>query len=47
MRYIQLEKGESIDKNEIIGIFDLESASTSQATKELFSPLTSDAPKIF
>jgi hypothetical protein len=56
MRYLQLEKGESIDKNEIIGIFDLESASTSQATKELFKrkedehgvvSVSNDLPKSF
>lgn len=56
MRYLQLEKGESIDKNEIIGIFDLESASTSQVTKELFKrkedehgvvSVSNDLPKSF
>lgn len=33
---MQLEKGESIDKREIIGIFDMETASVSGATKEFF-----------
>jgi hypothetical protein len=56
MRYLQLEKGESIDKNEIIGIFDIESASISQATKELFKrkeeehgvvSVSNDLPKSF
>ena len=56
MRYLQLEKGESIDKNEIIGIFDIESASTSQVTKELFKrkedehgvvSVSNDLPKSF
>ncbi|MBQ8896427.1 MAG: DUF370 domain-containing protein [Clostridia bacterium] len=36
MRYLQLEKGESIDKKQIIGIFDLDSASNSSATNGLF-----------
>ena len=36
MRYLQLEKGESIDKKQIIGIFDLDSASNSSATNVLF-----------
>ena len=36
MKYLQLEKGESIDKSEIIGIFDMESASSSSATNDLF-----------
>lgn len=36
MRYIQLEKGESIDKKDIIGIFDIESASISASTNGLF-----------
>ncbi|MBQ3231235.1 MAG: DUF370 domain-containing protein [Clostridia bacterium] len=39
MRYFQLEKGESIDKNEIIGIFDLETAGASAETKALFKRL--------
>ncbi len=56
MRYLQLEKGESIDKNEIIGIFDIESASISFATKELFKrkedehgvvSVSNDLPKSF
>ena len=56
MRYLQLEKGESIDKNEIIGIFDIESASISQSTKELFKrkeeehgvvSVSNDLPKSF
>ena len=56
MRYLQLEKGESIDKNEIIGIFDIESASISLATKELFKrkeeehgvvSVSNDLPKSF
>ncbi|MBQ1205820.1 MAG: DUF370 domain-containing protein [Clostridia bacterium] len=56
MRYLQLEKGESIDKKEIIGIFDIETASVSQSTKELFKrkedehgvvSLSNDLPKSF
>ncbi len=33
---MQLEKGESIDKREIIGIFDMETASLSASTKDFF-----------
>lgn len=56
MRYLQLEKGESIDKNEIIGIFDLDSASISSSTDGLFRRkeeehgvvnLSNDLPKSF
>lgn len=56
MRYLQLEKGESIDKTTVIGIFDIETASMSQATKELFRrkeeergviSLSNDLPKSF
>ncbi|MBR2901252.1 MAG: DUF370 domain-containing protein [Clostridia bacterium] len=36
MRYIQLEKGESIDTKDIVGFFDIESASISPNTKEIF-----------
>lgn len=36
MRYLQLEKGESIDKKTVIGIFDIETASVSQDTKDMF-----------
>ncbi len=36
MRYLQLEKGESIDKKSIIGIFDLDSSSKAGATNDLF-----------
>ena len=56
MRYLQLEKGESIDKKEIIGVFDLETASMSAATKEFFRrkeeetgvvSVSNDIPKSF
>ena len=56
MRYLQLEKGESIDKKSIIGIFDIESASIASATNDLFRrkeeekgvvSLCSDLPKSF
>ena len=56
MKYLQLEKGESIDKNEIIGIFDLDMASMSQNTNEIFRrmeeergviSLSNDLPKSF
>ena len=56
MRYLQLEKGESIDKNEIIGIFDMETASLSTDTKNFFRrkeeekgvvSLSNDLPKSF
>ena len=56
MRYLQLEKGESIDKKEIIGIFDLEKAGVSSATNGLFRRkeeehsvvnLSNDLPKSF
>lgn len=55
-RYFQLEKGESIDKNEIIGIFDIETASVSVNTKDFFRrkedekgvvSLSNDLPKSF
>lgn len=36
MRYLQLEKGESIDKKTVIGVFDIETASMSGSTRELF-----------
>ncbi len=54
--YLQLEKGESIDKKEIIGIFDIETSSMSQGTKDLFRRkeeergvvnLSNDLPKSF
>ncbi len=56
MRYIQLEKGESIDKRTVIGIFDIETASMSTSTKEMFRrkedehgvvSLSNDLPKSF
>ena len=56
MRYIQLEKGESIDKRTVIGIFDIETASMSNATRDLFRrkedehgvvSLSNDLPKSF
>lgn len=56
MKYIQLEKGESIDKSEIIGIFDIDTASMSPGTKEIFRrmeeekgviSLSNDLPKSF
>jgi hypothetical protein len=56
MKYLQLEKGESIDKSEIIGIFDIETASVSASTKEMFKrkeaergvvSLCNDLPKSF
>ena len=56
MRYIQLEKGESIDKRTVIGIFDIETASMSASTKDLFRrkedehgvvSLSNDLPKSF
>ncbi len=56
MRYLQLEKGESIDKKDIIGIFDIEIASLSSGTKEIFRrkeeekgvvSLSNDLPKSF
>lgn len=34
--YLQLEKGESIAKDEIIGIFDIDLASMASGTKEIF-----------
>ena len=34
MRYLQLEKGESIDKKSIIGIFDIENSSVSKDTRD-------------
>lgn len=34
--FLQLEKGESIDKNEIIGIFDLDGASLAKSTRDWF-----------
>ncbi len=36
MRYIQLEKGESIAKDEIIGIFDIEVMGNASGSKEFF-----------
>lgn len=54
--YIQLEKGESIAKNEIIGIFDIDIAGVSAGTKEMFKrkeeekavvSLSNDLPKSF
>lgn len=54
--FLQLEKGESIDKNEIIGIFDIDMASISPNTKEIFRrkeeekgviSLCNDLPKSF
>ena len=56
MRYLQLEKGESIDKGDMIGIFDIEIASLSSGTKEIFRrkeeekgvvSLSNDLPKSF
>lgn len=56
MRYLQLEKGESIDKKLIIGIFDLDSSSKGGATNELFKRkeeehgvvnVSNDLPKSF
>lgn len=56
MNYLQLEKGESILKSEIIGIFDIETASVSISTKEFFRrkeeetgviSLSNDLPKSF
>lgn len=56
MKYLQLEKGESIAKNEIIGIFDIDLASMSAGTKEIFKRmedekgvinLSNDLPKSF
>ena len=56
MRYLQLEKGESIDKKDIIGLFDIESASVSEPTRALFRrkedehgvvSLSNDLPKSF
>ena len=56
MKYLQLEKGESIDKNEIVGIFDMDSASLSADTKSFFRrkeeekgviSLSNDLPKSF
>ena len=56
MRYLQLEKGESIDKGEIIGIFDIETASKGESTRDFFRrqedqtsviSLSNDLPKSF
>ncbi len=56
MRYLQLEKGESIDKKTVIGVFDIETSSMSQGTRELFKrkeeekgvvSLSNDLPKSF
>lgn len=56
MKYLQLEKGESIDKSEIIGIFDIDISSVSPNTKEFFRrmeeekgviSLCNDLPKSF
>ena len=33
MRYLQLDQGESVDKDEIIGIFDIDTASVSRDTR--------------
>ncbi len=55
-RYLQLEKGESIGVAEIIGIFDIDSASQSTATKAFFRrkedemgvvSLSNDLPRSF
>ncbi len=54
--YLQLEKGESIKKKDIIGFFDMETVGGSSATKELFRrkedekgvvSLNNDIPKSF
>ncbi len=54
--FLQLEKGESIEKKQIIGIFDIEMASLSQGTKDFFRRkeeetgvvnLSNDLPKSF
>ena len=54
--YLQLEKGESIAKREIIGIFDLDIASVSPSTNDIFKrmedekgviSLSNDIPKSF
>ena len=51
-----MEKGESIDKKTIIGVFDIETSSMSQGTKLLFKrkesehgvvSLSNDLPKSF
>ena len=34
MKYLQLEKGESIDKAEIIGIFDIDTATVTKNTRD-------------
>ncbi len=56
MKYLQLEKGESIDKSEIIGIFDIDTASLSSGTRDIFKrkeeekgviSLCNDLPKSF
>jgi hypothetical protein len=56
MRYIQLEKGESIDTRQIIGFFDIDAASMSQGTLEIFRrkeeetgvvTVSNDLPKSF
>ncbi len=56
MGYVQLEKGESIAKEEIIGIFDIDLASMASGTKEIFRrmeeekgviSLSNDLPKSF
>lgn len=56
MAYIQLEKGESIAKRRIVGIFDIETASVSESTRALMRrkeaekgvvSLSSDLPKSF
>ncbi len=55
-KYLQLEKGESIDKDEIIGIFDIDTASMSPNTRDIFKrkeeetgviSLSNDLPKSF
>lgn len=56
MAYIQLEKGESIAKRRVIGVFDIETASLSEHTLALMRrkesekgvvSLSSDLPKSF
>ena len=56
MKYLQLEKGESIYKPDIIGIFDLDTSGNSEATKNMFRrkedekgvvSLSNDIPKSF
>ncbi|MBO4453031.1 MAG: DUF370 domain-containing protein [Clostridia bacterium] len=56
MRFLQLEQGESVDMNEIVGIFDIDTAGSSKEARALFSrkesefgviSLSSDLPKSF